>query len=617
MRLIARKVYRAFPELDRFTDHQCDRFVRAVNRNYRGFVLRWFLVIGLSALALISTFSFSTWYLYGGNRGWFTYLRLPPLLADVIPIALPLVFAGAVALLARDIVIRLQIRRVIKTRGTCLGCGYSLLGIRVSQDRTVTCPECGSHAEADDALGELESTPEGVQVFKPVMHTETMKAREKSQRRRRTLFKVLLFLAIASVLMLAASFGGWWLFIERQAAAAKAARNLPAQVQAWQVRNRPKNVDADADNSWYELRNPLSAFNNTNAMFLSATLPQPPSFTVLYSECIDKYRDATWPHYGEKSVVEQTFQAHLQARTLDAFLPLTNRAFFERPVATSPNMPGMTWSAEVTDFYRLASLATAQVHEAATRRDGPAALSAARVAAMCIRVLDSDPGINSSWATTTARKELADVIRWNAPRFDAPGDLEALIQVLPSPTPLIPIAEQIELERLCVLDALYWFYSNPLMVRNAMVKGTQNVSGLTPGAKWQPEWIPSMQSAVDLTNQSFEILLARANDNSAASTSPSSVLQDISLLRWLVSYRVQGCGLFFSHYDEAALAVRQAKLALSIELYHRRHGDYPPNLHSLVGQGITADDLPLPGSPAQYVPWNPNDVGPPAPTLTP
>ena len=35
MRLLVRRIYRAFPELDRYSDEQCRRFVRSANRGWR------------------------------------------------------------------------------------------------------------------------------------------------------------------------------------------------------------------------------------------------------------------------------------------------------------------------------------------------------------------------------------------------------------------------------------------------------------------------------------------------------------------------------------------------------------------------------------------------------
>src|SRR5207247_1731505 len=58
MRLIVRRIYRAFPELDRYTDEQCRRFVRAARRGGLR-IFHWFITglvgwvsVGVVALGL-------------------------------------------------------------------------------------------------------------------------------------------------------------------------------------------------------------------------------------------------------------------------------------------------------------------------------------------------------------------------------------------------------------------------------------------------------------------------------------------------------------------------------------------------------------------------------------
>lgn len=155
MRLITRKpLYRAFPELDRFTDEQCQRFLKSANRG----VLR-----GLIRAAVIFTLGIG---LFSGTLTGMMWLSDTvidlgdklPVISAVIAFSMGAGFIGG--LIIRDLLLRRRVRRVIDERGVCSGCGYVLLGLHVGPDLKVVCPECGAATEVDVSLGEL-SPPEG------------------------------------------------------------------------------------------------------------------------------------------------------------------------------------------------------------------------------------------------------------------------------------------------------------------------------------------------------------------------------------------------------------------------------------------------------------------------
>lgn len=132
MRLIARTVFRSFPELDPFSDAECIVFVRnatvSVWRRAMRVAVNIAVTVGLAALEVRLlkdwvTPSFATW-------------RVAVLLALV------LCTIGISALLMRDILLRLAIRRIFGRGASCPQCGYSLGGLPVTTDYRVTCPEC-------------------------------------------------------------------------------------------------------------------------------------------------------------------------------------------------------------------------------------------------------------------------------------------------------------------------------------------------------------------------------------------------------------------------------------------------------------------------------------------
>ena len=153
MRLPLSKLYRAFPELDRFTDEQCRAYVaRAQRRNL------WRTVGGFLAAL---TAMLLTWMCAGTILGVGAGALIDRLQDDATSLWIvtsgfaAVVFLGALcALVVRDLWLRWLVR--MELRGArCPGCDYSLLGLRVENDGVV-CPECG----ASLSLTTMGLTPE-------------------------------------------------------------------------------------------------------------------------------------------------------------------------------------------------------------------------------------------------------------------------------------------------------------------------------------------------------------------------------------------------------------------------------------------------------------------------
>jgi len=156
MRLPLSKIWRAFPELDRFDDTRCRRYVveaARVNRRSGCVILLliplaiagWLVSIGLS-IAILDL-------LVPGNQGpgwYFTAVAL-------VIFAAPPLLMGVTILLARDRWLRRAVRDRLNV-ARCLGCSYSLLGLTPVEGRSgqrhVTCPECGKPGEVTDEMME-------------------------------------------------------------------------------------------------------------------------------------------------------------------------------------------------------------------------------------------------------------------------------------------------------------------------------------------------------------------------------------------------------------------------------------------------------------------------------
>lgn len=111
------------------------------------------------------------------QRGWLKgrlltgWLGRPAWMDDLVYVAIGLVVMLSIGALfgavTRDILLRLRLRKVLRTRGRCAGCTYFLGGLPVSPDMRVVCPECGFSTEVDRSLGELSGGEAGAARFAP------------------------------------------------------------------------------------------------------------------------------------------------------------------------------------------------------------------------------------------------------------------------------------------------------------------------------------------------------------------------------------------------------------------------------------------------------------------
>ena len=200
MRLIASPVYRAFPELDSFSDAQCREFaVRA-----RGSWRRRAVVGAVRAVASVTAVPITVW-IFAVTVGPAIGLRNSSASWVLAVVLLTGLLAGGVTwLLSGDLSLRLAIRRVMRIGGTCQGCGYVLVGLPVSASLDVTCPECGERTSLErdrahcvpDASGQLRFLPSADVQVAPVAYWTRRRVRTWGRRSAWTAAAVLGFLAI-------------------------------------------------------------------------------------------------------------------------------------------------------------------------------------------------------------------------------------------------------------------------------------------------------------------------------------------------------------------------------------------------------------------------------------
>lgn len=145
MRLPLATVYRAFPELDRFTDDECRRLIyraqlRGMEGPSDGCVMTALLIAG--GVVIFGVAGSMIWASLDGTRLHRIALRSDLLnSAGPVLLLLGIVFSGVSGLVVRDRSLRRLLREQIG-RTTCPGCRASLLGCDRSAD-SLRCGGCG------------------------------------------------------------------------------------------------------------------------------------------------------------------------------------------------------------------------------------------------------------------------------------------------------------------------------------------------------------------------------------------------------------------------------------------------------------------------------------------
>ena len=166
MRLPFSRIYRGFPELDKFSDEECCAYIARARAKHKPS-----LRVAMACAVPVSTaVSLIVLTLMIAAAGWVRAMQPSTLrnkLEVAFDLATPIVVipVGAVIiLLMYDFWLRWAIRKDL-IRAVCPRCGYSLLGLNVV-DASVVCPECGDAIRLTnigltpaDVLAEQTSVP--------------------------------------------------------------------------------------------------------------------------------------------------------------------------------------------------------------------------------------------------------------------------------------------------------------------------------------------------------------------------------------------------------------------------------------------------------------------------
>lgn len=148
MRLPFAKIYRAFPELDRFSDDECSAFVQRATWGHLG------SQIAVAPIALVAalTTGWLAWQAF--TRFWDYLIKSFQIVSEFVEFCrLATTVLGAVGLgaIAVFVVRDLWLRRVMSGyigSNKCPNCKYLLLGLRANSG-VLSCPECGTRIDME------------------------------------------------------------------------------------------------------------------------------------------------------------------------------------------------------------------------------------------------------------------------------------------------------------------------------------------------------------------------------------------------------------------------------------------------------------------------------------
>ncbi|MCE7972996.1 MAG: hypothetical protein DYG92_01535 [Leptolyngbya sp. PLA1] len=612
MRLLTSKIHRAFPELDRFDEERCERFVRAARRGFRrtlGRMVAMAIVFALvcAALGLAAWKPAQMLEKHAVVRGAGSLLPA----AAVLGMATG-VFLGAfvAALLVRDVLLRRRVRYVIRARGACSGCGYSLLGVPVPANLCVVCPECGFISEVDAALDELVSDGASQRVFSPKPERPSLWDRVLTPRRVRRLRRVAGWTLGVLVVFAPAGWGLYEWFLSVQAERAKAALTQGQSLNDLAEAAQPVPVGDDA---WVEFHKTVALINASDDRVWRASPPQTslgdPAFPD-FSQVADPPREDI--ERVPRQIEADALNATLGRQMIDAYRAdgvyeamdrMTGCPRAKRDYSVTPGTPTMNLLLpHLSPARNMARLNGARMRLAFEAGDVAEFERAARANQAMARMLSYSPvlieGLVGFAIESLNYGQMRRVLAKN------PGAewLDAMDRVLDGQQPAPDVLAMIRGEREIAIESTALLFSEPKNVRlGRFSKGVSNVAG-TLGAGVSPRVrLGTFDENREYINSVFDRVekaaTLRAGDRGGLATIDPETETSLLLPQMLVpamSRALTSCDLVQT--DREGI-----RTMIALERYRRETGAYPRELQQLVPKYLAT--LPVDvwtGEPLRY-----------------
>ncbi len=616
MRLITKQdLWRAFPELDRYGNDQCKRFVRSA----KGSWYRRAASVVVSFLAGVATAGVG-----GGLMALFMWLfgkkhldgSTVSILMGAIAIAMGLLIVAGpflTGLITRDILLYRRVRHVLRVRGVCTGCGYTLVGLPVGADAKVTCPECAAVTETDPSLGDLATDEQGRTRFHPI-EQPLRPPWFFTPKRVRVMKRVAITFAIAVPCLSVLLWTSWEIYLRHQAADAKAHRLTTEAAVALvlkgqsALRSQPANL---GDPNAYDILTPLALERSKVETAFNARHPTPDKygnaahygvdFTTLYSPPAEAFSDDD--RLAQQNVAALSREMFDDYRASNLFPLLDDLA--ARPTALramSFNGASPAWEVLLPELSQCRQLARANAARMELARQSgdtkewlrafESTRSLARITHAQLFLIDSMVGM----AIDALSIEQAERLLKTHPSDDVLLAIEDIMARQQGPG----FTHALEGERLAATDGLAWLFEDPRRVRFGRFSpnGLSVLSGNNPPTRM----LGTFRQNLAQLDTAFD----RAADRAARK--PIEWMKDPPLDDSFQSDAYAAAAILAPSLDRAVgvhwlstLEHDGLHTLIALERYRNAHADYPQSLDQLVPEFLSALPTdPWSGKPLHY-----------------
>jgi hypothetical protein len=595
--LLHNRIHRAFPELDPFTEERCLSFLHAAAGSVIRRALHGLVSFLVGVVVLIGGMFGTAWAVHtlSGGRGNLDWT------AEVLPFLLPLCAAPVAGFLARDFLLRRRVRWVLRTRGACPVCRYSLVGLPVGIKNTVTCPECALEVEVDPSLGELVLDEAGLKRFKPSRAALPRPPRIFTPGRVRFLKRAAIITAIILGIGLPALWGGYELWLRRQASIARAERPGAEALTALIESVQPAGSEG-APNAW-DLLQEADAIRVAADLADEQQNPITEPGMYAYAEFSAIYNPSP-PHPDLSSARQYELSEAKARRLLEAYraarlFEVLDRAAAaqraEEPVMVAEGEPLFTASnANLGSARHLARMNAARMELAREQGDLQEYIAALESALSLVRVTDHEPFLISSLVSAAIEAlvyQRLHVLLWSRPD---PEWLDAVDGAIARQSARPPSGYRWEAERLGALDSIAWTFADPARVRWGRLP-----SDVQDQLYVQTDfWVRTYASNRDALNE-YSRVTAELAAMPRWQRPPGAGQAEIPASAPLAAHFAVARGQVLRSLDQRPLIQAGYVIASALERHRAATGAYPETLDSLAPSFLPE----IPPDPWSGKPW--------------
>lgn len=476
-RLPTRHIYRAFPELDTYSDEQCQRFMRASRGGHVRTIIHILIILAITIAGFVGGSLFLFWFINSTTQNVpIMNLGKPaPLWQSILYVVLiiaTVAFGPICGFLARDFLVIDRIRWILRSRGLCPTCRYSLVGLAVDAEARVLCPECGNTTAVDPSLGELTTDESGRPRFKPdIPHHIKAPILLRLPLGLKRWFKRAAWLGVALIGLVILVVIGYEVLLHIQASAAR--RNRPTH-QAWldliESAQPAGTVPSEPDGFEIALRIGQCMKDAETAARLDHRVADPDG---IYNNadyqliCLSQTLHSQWypPDTDLDAIRAFTLDAINRMET-EGIAPLideliaSRRAFDTPPQASSRSPLSGEWLNSTANLINIGSMLSARAHVALERGDADSFAQSLEGLLACSRIAAMSPRTYSLyWSThfqSQANSRVFDAIRRGLP----PGWIPRILDGYARQSIRPPIEYQLKGEGMLLDDAVSWLFED-------------------------------------------------------------------------------------------------------------------------------------------------------------